>query len=262
MPIYYDKPSEEYFTSPGISKSGLDQIAKSPLHYQNWLNTRVAPTAAMAFGSAVHTMVLEYDSFDDRYILMPEGLNRRTNAGKEAAAEIEASGKTILTQSDYDKCRYIFDSIHRHPTASDIFSEGRSEVSVMANVQGIVVKGRTDWFRQGILADLKTTQDASPEEFARSVAKYRYHVQDAVYTDLFDRNSELIHNFFFIAVETSAPYAVKVYELDEQAKEVGRKLYDRDLQTYIRCSERNEWPGYEEGVTALALPRWATFRSD
>jgi len=257
MPIYYNKPPDEYFRSPGISKSGLDQIAKSPLHYQNWLNTRTAPTPAMAFGSAVHTMVLEHDDFDERYILMPDGINRRTNAGKEAVAEIEATGKTVLTQYDFDRVRFIADSVWSHPTASDIFSEGQSEVSIMEEVRGVQVKGRTDWFRPGLLADLKTTQSADPSDFAKSVANFRYHVQDAVYSDLFTRAGELIHSFVFIVVETTAPYAVVVYELDEESKEQGQRLYDRDLETYIQCVENQSWPGYHQGVNKLSLPRWA-----
>jgi exodeoxyribonuclease VIII len=211
----------------------------------------------MEFGTAVHTRVLEYDAFDDRYIVAPASMDRRTKAGKEAHAELEASGKIVLSADDFDRIRYIADSVWNHPTASDILSEGQTEVSVMENVDGTMVRGRADWFRPSILADLKTTSDGSPEEFGRSVAKFRYHVQDAVYTDLFARAGELITNFFFIVVETAQPYATVVYELDEEAKSLGQYLYERDLQTYRECIEKNEWPGYQTGVNTLKLPGWA-----
>lgn len=257
MPIYYGKPADEYFATPGISKSGLDQIAKSPLHYQNWLKTKKPPTPAMAFGSAVHTSVLEHDEFFNRYCIAPASMDRRTKAGKELYAELEASGKLVISADDHERIKGITEAVWTHPVASDILSEGNTEVTVMQEVDGVMVKGRADWNRPGILADLKTTSDASVAEFGRSCAKFRYHVQDAVYTDLFTRAGQLIHDFYFIAVETEAPYSVVVYQLDLDAKREGEWLYERDMNIYRHCLETNEWPGYPPIVNTLRLPKWA-----
>lgn len=63
--------SQEYFASPGLSFSGMKDLAISPLAY--WFSNinpdRPAdePTAAMQFGSALHCAVLEPKEFDSRY---------------------------------------------------------------------------------------------------------------------------------------------------------------------------------------------------
>ncbi len=63
----------DYHAHPAISKSHLDLIARSPLHY--WARyidpKRVIPepTPAMRIGSAVHTHVLELHNWDTDYIV-------------------------------------------------------------------------------------------------------------------------------------------------------------------------------------------------
>jgi hypothetical protein len=92
----------DYHTHPAISKSHLDQVAKSPLHYwARYLDpNRVVPepTPAMAIGSAVHTHVLELDQWDARYVSAPDGIDRRTKAGKAEweAFTTAATGRTVL----------------------------------------------------------------------------------------------------------------------------------------------------------------------
>jgi hypothetical protein len=50
---------------------------------------------------------------------------------------------------------------------------------------------------------------------------------------------------------------VSVYELDLDSLEVGRTLYQRNLETYRRCVEADHWPAYSTSVETLSLPRWA-----
>jgi hypothetical protein len=98
----------DYHRHLAISKSGLDVVAKSPLHY--WARfldpNRVVPepTPAMAIGSAVHTHVLELDQWDARYVTAPEGIDRRTKAGKAEweAFTTAATGRIVLPKADAD----------------------------------------------------------------------------------------------------------------------------------------------------------------
>ena len=61
----------EYSATPGLSQSGLKDLAISPLRYwHRWLRPDrepEEPTAAMRVGSAVHAAVLEPGEFDPRY---------------------------------------------------------------------------------------------------------------------------------------------------------------------------------------------------
>jgi hypothetical protein len=102
------------------------------------------------------------------------------------------------------------------------------------------------------IVDLKTTTDASPDGFARSVAQYRYHVQQAHYLQ-----SHIADRFIFLAVEKTFPYCVATYELDADAVAVGEQLRQSNLQAIANCKDAQSWPGYTDQIQTLSLPRWA-----
>lgn len=261
MKIIPDLPAADYHAHPAVSKSVLDKIARSPLHARAYLDgARDEPTAAMQFGTALHTAVLEPQRFTSEYAVW-DG-ERRTNAGKAAYEALLATGATIISAADRDAISTMAMAIRQHPVAGDLLAaEGAAESSVFWEhpATGLECKCRPDWWLQdrGILVDLKTTDDASPQAFARSVANYRYHVQAAHYM-----SGTQAKRFILIAVEKKAPYAVAVYELDADALAVGDALRQRDLQAYSSCKDFGIWPGYPEEIVPLALPKWASTGSD
>jgi exodeoxyribonuclease VIII len=106
------------------------------------------------------------------------------------------------------------------------------------------------------VVDLKTTEDASPEEFAKSCANYRYHVQDPFYRDGLAAVKRKPRAFVFIAVEKKAPHAVGVYVLRAEDVELGRMQYRANLNRYAECLQSGKFPAYSEKVESLALPAW------
>ena len=256
--IIYDLPAVEYHARPEISKSGLDKIAQFPALFKAHQNRPPESDDALTIGSATHTLTLEPEKFTEEFAVMPQGLDRRTKEGKALFAELESSGKTILTNSQYELVSGIALSVRSHSIALEYLTGGTAEVSLTAEINGVDVRGRCDYLHNnGCIADLKTTKSASPRGFAKSVAEYRYHVQAALYTDLAEANGLFVPDFTFVAVEKTYPYAVAVYQLDREALERGRDLYMRDLAIYKHCMETDDWPAYPEEVQVLSLPAWA-----
>jgi exodeoxyribonuclease VIII len=223
----------------------------------------------LVFGSAAHCWILENDEIGKRYGLAPI-TDKRTKEGKAIWAEAEASGKTILSSDDWGRLNDMHDSVYSHPVASELLDDGIAELSVFAELlgrkksavcselRGVSVKCRPDWLHDNsVIVDLKTTENAGPNAFAKSVANFRYHVQAAFYTDICREVGIDVKAFVFIAVEKNPPYAVSVYELDSDSIEVGRTLYQRNLETYRRCRETDHWPAYGDAIEVLTLPRWA-----
>lgn len=254
--IIPNMPAREYHAHPAVSKSVLDKVARSPLHARAYLDgEREEPTPAMQFGTALHAAVLEPELYANSYVVF-DG-DRRTKAGKEAYELLISSGATIISRADYDAISAMAKAITYHPVAGAYVGDsGKAEHSVFwtDQVSNLECKCRPDlWLDQrGIIVDLKTTEDASPAGFAKSVANYRYHVQAAHY--LAGTQAE---RFIFIAVEKKAPYAVAVYELDPASLELGIQTRNRDLATYAVCAGNNYWPGYSEQIETLTLPGWA-----
>ncbi len=248
-----------YHALDAVGKSDLDKIARSPLH---WKHAEREETAAMRIGSAVHCAVLEPARFAVDYAVAPEG-DKRSKAGKEAFAEFEAAnvGKIVLSLDDAQLCTRIALSVQSHPRAKTLLQSGQPEASLLWSDSEFNVRcrARVDWLTpDGLLIDLKTTQDASSSAFAKSCAHFRYHVQAAWYLAAYQAaTGDLPGGFIFVAVEKTPPYAVALYELDAEAVDLGRFLARRDLARYANAREFDLWPGYSEAIQPLSLPKWA-----
>jgi len=258
-----------------ISKSGLDLIHRSPAHYYAAKLDPDRPaekkdTPALRFGRAFHTLVLEPDLFFQEYAVLPEKVDRRTKAGKEAWAEFEAElgGREALTAEDGQRLGAMAAAVRAHPAAKLLLSDGVAEQSAVWDdfMTGARCKCRMDWWRgrrgrgpQRIAVDLKTTLNASRFAFRKSVVDYRYHVQAAFYSDGWKAvTDDEVRAFLLIAVEKDPPYGVAVYQLDEELVEAGRRAYMADLALYASCVERGEWPAYSSEVEVLDAPAWMT----
>lgn len=269
--IALNQPAEEYHRrNLGLaSKSGLDQIAKSPAHYRAWtLGEQTPPTPAMLFGSAFHAYVLEPQVFAEQYVEAPDLSvygHPSSKAYKEAKALFmqENAGRKLITAEDLATIQRMAEALAAHPMARNLIVGGTAEASLkwIDPRTGLRCKGRVDyWLPEiGVAVDLKTTQDAKPESFARSVATYRYHVQDSFYRAGFKETGNPIQHFLFVCVEKEAPHGVSVVFCDDAARERGDQLVVRDMDTLAECVRTDTWPGYGEGLSPISLPAWAFY---
>jgi exodeoxyribonuclease VIII len=245
----------DYHADPAVSASHLHAVAASPYHYwSRFINPDRPPsvqTAAMKLGSLTHCAVLEPDQLASRYGIAPD---RRTNAGKAAVAEMEAAGIEAVTAPEMEQAMAMAASVRSHQAAAALLRDGKAEQSFWFDdiATGLRCKCRPDWYTGSTIVDLKTTVDASPKGFAKSVAQWRYHVQQSHYLA-----GTFAERFVFIAVEKFYPYAVGVYELDADAVQLGDYERRNNLQTIADCRAISEWPGYGNTVQLLSLPKWA-----
>ena len=110
----------------------------------------------------------------------------------------------------------------------------------------------------GLLIDIKTTENAAPEAFDRHFWNFRYHVQGAFYLDGYHAiNRSSSPGFIFIVVEKKPPYAVSLRVITPEYVDIGRRAYLEDLETYARCLRESDWPGYGIQVREIHPPSWA-----
>ena len=259
--IIPNMPAWEYHRDPSISKSGLDQFRKSPAHFQAWLAEDREQTPAMRIGTLTHLAVLEPDSFDEKTVIAPL-VDKRTKEGKSIWEQFKAQheGKDIITLDEHNQIVAMRDSVRKHQAAGKLLAKGGSEISVFAVCPKtkVMMKGRFDWLDGNTIVDLKTTEDASPEGFAKSVANYRYHIQAAHYIALAGLVGIKDATFKMIAVEKSAPYAVAVYELDAADLMLAESERITLLEMFSSCTQFQSWPAYSQSITTISLPKWAT----
>lgn len=246
-------------------KSGLDRIAKSPAHYLAYCREEDSDTTALLLGRAFHCYVLEPERFEERFSVAPDFGDLRTKIGKAAREEFMqvAGARSVVNADAFDTIRRMTDSIHAHPTARNLVVAGQAEKEIAWNDQrtGLRCGGRADFHipELRIAVDLKSTENADPAAFARSVAQYRYHVQDVHYRAGFEAAGEPIEHFVFVAVEKSAPFAVSCCYVDDAALERGEQLRARDMNRLAECVRTGNWPAYGNDLQPIALPAYAFY---
>ena len=243
--------NKDYHSSDAIGSSILKAIANSTLAHA--LLKEFKETDALKLGSAVHAAILEPETFDDEFLVMPK-IDKRTKAGKILAAEYAemAKDKTVITEDQKESVDAIVKAIKAHSTANAMLSGGEAEYSYYFKEGDLEYKCRPDYVNQGALIDLKTCQDASPDGFMRACFNFGYHIQAAYYLDIYNKaNDTNLEEFFFVAVETKAPYAVNIFKMGEVEIQLGREQYKKALAQLIEYKKNGE------KLEELASPKYA-----
>ena len=263
--VFLDMTNAEYHAAPGLNKSKLDMIMEDPA-MAKWVE--LCPIddeklKTLDFGSAFHTAVLEPELFDGLYAVEPD-VDRRTNTGKAAIKDFyELHGnKTIITAAEYKKIKLMAGSAMAHP-AIRLLIQGKTGVEVSIFVEdpdtGLIMKSRNDLETSvnglNFICDLKTID--SLDRIPNNIHDFNYHVQEAHYKEVYRlHHGKYPDGFLFIFCSKTIEcgrYPVRVIELDEDTKEIGKEKWMDAVTEYQRCQTNNHWPG----VCVSGLPGWA-----
>lgn len=252
----------EYLALDAVNWSSLRHYAKSPAHYRENADNPREQTVAMLLGSAVHCLCLEPTLFEQQYAVAPE-VDRRTKAGREAWAAFENAhqGKGVLTLEQQSLVQDMAASALKGKTGNLLSLCAEREITLTWEdpITGLQCKARLDAVDMvnGLAVDIKTTEDASPQAFSRTVYNYLYHGQAAFYLEGLRQNGFMINRFIFLAVEKKPPFAKALYLCSDELLASGRILFQGCLNKHAECLEADEWPGYPETIHTLDLPAWA-----
>jgi hypothetical protein len=270
----YEMTEVEYHADPvvggSLSSTGARTLAtRTPAHFDYERHHGRPDRPELDFGRVAHARVLGRGT--DVAVVVGTGKDRnawRTDADKAAVAKARAAGKTPIKMRENQAINDMADALRAHPTAGPLLARpGRHEsvwvwqdptTGVWCRVMADFIPDVPDGARR-IVVDYKTSGDASPVAFAKSMANYGYDQQADWYTagvQALDPRDE--HpQFVLIAQEKTPPYLVTVAYPDEQALARGHLRNRRALELYRHCTETNTWPGYATDPVELQLPVWA-----
>jgi len=257
--------NEQYHADTQRVSNSMLSVLASPQEYQQRYITKTMPhpkpSEAMALGTLVHCMALEPNAVVNRFVIKPEGMDRRTREGKLAYQTLIESGKDIVTLEQFETAQACWQALAYH-----------DQIGVALRADGIIEQ-RIDWERNGLpmrckpdkiiptmqlIVDVKTSADASPKEFAKSVANFGYARQAALYQDaVASHYGGELFRFLFAVVCTDPPYEVACYELSDEAMRYGYRNADTLISELQVRIERDYWlPDWGSGIVTLDLPRW------
>lgn len=256
---------DAYKGLPRVNHSRLKLCKKSPWHYQNPRAWKEKPE--FEFGTALHALILEPESFDDMYTVEPEG-SKNSNAYKAAVKEIESSGRKALSDTDFKRLFNMHEAILGDPTSRALFEAGKAEQTLLWEWDGIPCKARLDWLPDAIpnvIVDLKTTKDAHPDRLKSAVLDFCYHTQEAFYRagwqSVFGKDAD---GFVFVFCEKpddpeDTPLPPQHYELPPDYRRAGEKAvraWMNKLKECLALPQGQPWPHYTTGIELLTPPYW------
>jgi exodeoxyribonuclease VIII len=268
-------PNELYHADrKAASSTWLKVIDKlTPFHLRSYLDSPHAdPSPALIMGSAVDCLIFEPTLWSKQFIVAPE-INRRTNAGKEQWAGLVArakhGGKQIISSSDHAEALVTAQAIRMNPVMADVLKRGVAQQVVIWRdpITDLFCKCRTDWYDEetATIYDLKTARCAAPDEFAKAIQNFGYHIQASFYMDGYIAAGLPVERFVFGVMEKpdnrytfrADPKLMAWYELTKEDEEEGRNSYTSALSAINFCMMNGEWAGYTDFIMPIERPGWA-----
>lgn len=262
--LHHGMSIERYHAAPGLSCSGMCDLARSPQHYHALHVDPARPPRAekpgQLEGNLAHCAILEMPQYPRRYAVGPD-CRRGTKAWDAWAA---GETRTPIKAEQHAAAMAQARSVIGLPDVAQLLAAGQPEVSAfwIDEQTGVLCRCRPDFVhtideRRVILCDVKTCAEADAKGFARQVARKNYARQAAFYSTGFAQASGLeVAAFIFIAVECSPPFAAGAHMLTEEWITAAEQDNRRLLNLYAQCMQSGNWPGYGDSVNILEMPQW------
>lgn len=264
---FYRQTLIEYLQSEGVNRSFLHELLEHSPGHAKFRQDTPDDTKSLRLGNAFHPAVLEPERFKSEFVILPADCQKGSGSGmksrKEAfEAQCEASNQIIITQQDYDNIQEMAGVIQGNQEAVDLLSHGEAEMSGYFTDPDydVLCKIRLDYINKkgGIIIDLKSASDARHNLFRASAENHGYDLQ--AFMGLYgvtQITGEAHSDFRFIVVESKDYHGLKIYTANQEMIDTGYKKYQKAMEIYKECLEKNEWPGYDPVSELLGSPEWA-----
>ena len=266
--------NDEYHASPEFSSSQLKDLIRSSAHFYVNSITKEAKkesSAIMNFGTLVHTMFLEPEQFENEFVIAPK-FDRRSKAGKEEVIAWEQAnqGKMLTSEEDVVNATRMAKNLRTLSIYKEMQNNyGMAEASFFFTdpIFGLNLRVRPDWhiapcseFPNGLIIDLKTTDDARPMAFSRTCANFAYDLSASMYREGFQQayNTEDKPPFIFLVAERNTPFNVKQYKASDLFLSVGDNRYNKAKEQLAESLLIDEWDGYSKELEDIYLPSYLT----
>jgi len=213
--------------------------------------------SAYDFGSYIHSLILEPDKTDSEFAVY-EGLTRRGKAYEKFKGENE--GKIIITHSQWLQSQSIMEAYTDNQLAMNSIKDGTPEQTLCVELEGMRIKVRADYVRDGEIIDIKTTGDPV-DKFAagKTCARFDYDLSAALYVDAFSAYYNKSHDFYFMFINKMSN-EIEILKASKEFLENGRRKYKKAIQLLKTAIDSGQY--YEDGIQEVNIPSWAIFNED
>ena len=211
--------------------------------------------SAYDFGSYVHSIILEPQNTDKEFAIF-DGATRRGKLYEEF--KNANKGKTIITATQAQQAFDLLQLYNDHVDTTGLIQGGVAEQTLCVELEGMPIKVRADYIREGLVIDLKTTSDPVDKfSAAKTIIRFDYDLSAALYVDAFKKHTGRDHDFIFVFLSKQNG-DVGVLKASEALLENGRKKYKTAIKRLAKAEKTGIY--FEEGIQIVDLPSWAEFK--
>lgn len=248
---------DDYFDIKAYSFSALKNIVppKTPAHFRKYIEEGIEQTEAMKEGSATHTLLLEPDEFENRYILFESSYNDfRSKAAREERDSFIAKHpdrEVIIGREMWENLFLRRQKVWQHKTALWLLSQRESikeqGITWQDQETGVDMKAKPDIIvTNEIMADVKTMQAIDDFHLEKNIRDGLMYMQAAIYID----GVKAVYNFdikryYIIAIEKDTNL-VRCEFLSRYDIDYGREIYRRAIIRAEDARLQDNYYGYQQ----------------
>jgi hypothetical protein len=272
--IYPDVPIAKYVAddfgnavvrAPSLSSSVAHRLlTRSPAHARE-IHARLNPTwtpsddARFDLGTAAHAVILEGKR--ELVVSLPFE-NYKTKLAQTARDSARAQGLIPLLTEQADAVTAMAVTVERAMAASpDLRDLGPldAEHTILWREGDVTLRCRPDWLTRdrAIILSLKTSHNAEPDAFTRTLLNLGYDVQCAFEMAAVQALTGREPRYLWVVVEPEPPFAVSLVGPSPMLLDLGRAKYDRALSIWRECLATGQWPAYPDRICYVEPPPWA-----
>ena len=219
------------------------------------------PSKAKDTGKILEALI--YNASTDDFVVL-DFPNFKKKEAQDSRDAVYEAGKVPVLEEDWGRFQVSANLIKQNLIDQGVVFNGgeyQKKIEWTCDLTGANCKGYLDYYKDGIIWDLKTCQDAGHAAVWRSITNFGYDVQYAAYTDGIESLDPSLlgrSRFIFAFCEVDAPYAVQLYELSERKKDIGRNKWHEAKRQWVNCLESGIWPSYFSGIGIIDAKPWET----
>lgn len=258
----------EYLEADAVNSDRMKVFAHSRRLYEAYWVTKTLrkppPKQRMEAGTAIHMLLLEPDLAASHIVAIPDDVlgkngSKSTNAWREF--ERANAGKILAKADEISAWKEIAASARDalHVAGIDLDSAMVEQPYYWRDPEtGLACKMRPDVFDvdtihhyTSVIVDVKTTEDATANEFQRTARSMMYGLQAVHYMDGAREwlGGESV-DWWWLAVPVKPPYVCRLYALDEGSRQYWINKRRAILEGIRQCYETGDWSDVGEGEVA------------
>lgn len=290
--IHTDISIKDYHAAKGVSATGI-KLAKKSLSLWRWWQTHPQEWKQhFDFGNAAELALLDKEVFKKEVAILQtkswtekadEAQIKKTGwpyakpkasaiyKAEESKFEAENEGKYLIPDvgpHSFEYIEYMLESCYKDSVIQKLISGIEYQLSLCwtHDETGLLMRARPDICKRkkNVIVNLKTTDDGSPKEFARTLANYDYPLQAAVEIMGCLRTGLMpaVDNYFWLVLEKLPPFNATIYEFQKQDIEYAFDELDYVLRKIAKAEKEKLYPGYtdraenEHGILTAEIPMW------